>query len=604
MKQNMSSISETARLVSPFIMVNPPTSKKTSRYQSFLRWFLLDSWMLEYLAMTVSISALLSIVITLVLYNGKPLNDWPYSIQFNTVLSVLATGMKGFLLVPVCSCLSQLKWLWYARQTKSLHDFQTFDDASRGPWGALKLFFRLKSWHMASIGSIITLLSLASDAFVQQSVSYPTRFHSRNNYTATLPYSQYFDSYDTGMGYDGPHAPDGATYTAQRLLAAIYDGVFSGNLTRSASAITGYCPVGNCSFQSFASLAVCSHCENVTSLLQLSDASIQSGRNIGVGHSYNISLPNGHRLVSTEWDAAYINITASKGPSSLPYMPFPVNSEALSVYQSPGTISNISVIAGNDPSSLSYPVAWDCVLSFCARSYNASQSLGIFNEIPIDVFDELKSTVRPEDDIINQTITFDVPLSHLKTIGSRNRTFSMDPAASRALQNSLGEIFAGKSMRGSSGHLEFTSGVAQGFYYNGVDNVVMTMADVADALTNLIRVSSGQHVEGLVSIVETYIQVQWWWLLLPLIMLIMGTVFLALTVLRTHNSGVPSWRSSVLAIMEHGVNTYYHEETGVDRENGSEGKEKISDLEVWAKDVSIRLRRRGLWGREFGLTVT
>lgn len=92
--------------------------------------------------------------------------------------------MKGFLLMPVCACLSQLNWLWYTRQAKALEDFQIFDVASRGPWGAVQLLFRLDFWHMASIGSLVTLLSLASDAFVQQSVSYPLRMDSQGDNTA------------------------------------------------------------------------------------------------------------------------------------------------------------------------------------------------------------------------------------------------------------------------------------------------------------------------------------------------------------------------------------------------------------------------------------
>jgi Protein of unknown function (DUF3176) len=159
--------------------------------------------------------------------------------------------------MPVCACLSRLKWLWYTRKVKSLQDFQTFDMASRGPWGAIQLLFRLKFWHIASIGSLVTLLSLVSDSFVQQSVSYPPRISSQINGIATVPYAQGFGSNNT------PNED-----ISQNLLAAIYDGVFAKNLTRSSSSLTACCPTGNCTFPSYASLAVCSHCQNVTAFLR------------------------------------------------------------------------------------------------------------------------------------------------------------------------------------------------------------------------------------------------------------------------------------------------------------------------------------------------
>jgi len=140
---------------------------------------------------------------------------------------------------------------------------------------------------------------------------------------------------------------------------------------------------------------------------------------------------------------------------------------------------------------------------------------------------------------------------------------------------------------------------------------VATLANIAHALTNAMRVSSGQQVQGEVHIEEAHIQVQWLWLIYPLVMLILGAIFLALTVWRTRKSGVPSWRSSVLAVMEHGVNTSLYEEIGSSRLSGVDGdpaavvgKETVSDLEVWAEDISVRLRRRGLWNRGYGLSVT
>lgn len=66
---------------------------------------------------------------------------------------------------------------------------------------------------MASIGSLVTLLSLASDAFVQQSVSYPLRMDSQGDNTAGIPYAQSLESYNS--------TPEGAPYASQPLMAAV-----------------------------------------------------------------------------------------------------------------------------------------------------------------------------------------------------------------------------------------------------------------------------------------------------------------------------------------------------------------------------------------------
>lgn len=46
-------------------------------------------------------------------------------------------------LLIVTKAISQLKWVWF-RTEKKLADLETFDRASRGPWGAIKLSFTLR----------------------------------------------------------------------------------------------------------------------------------------------------------------------------------------------------------------------------------------------------------------------------------------------------------------------------------------------------------------------------------------------------------------------------------------------------------------------------
>lgn len=51
--------------------------------------------------------------------------------------------------------IGQLKWKWFLAP-KALIDFETFDLASRGPWGALLLIFRVKARYVAGQLDLIT----------------------------------------------------------------------------------------------------------------------------------------------------------------------------------------------------------------------------------------------------------------------------------------------------------------------------------------------------------------------------------------------------------------------------------------------------------------
>jgi ABC-type lipoprotein release transport system permease subunit len=103
--------------------------------------------------------------------NGKPLSAWTALILLNATISILPTVSKSLLLLSVVECISQSKWNHFARPHRMI-DFDIFDNASRGPLGAVKLLSKrqiLKT--MASLGAIVMLLGLAIDPFVQQLLS-------------------------------------------------------------------------------------------------------------------------------------------------------------------------------------------------------------------------------------------------------------------------------------------------------------------------------------------------------------------------------------------------------------------------------------------------
>jgi hypothetical protein len=111
------------------------------------------------------------------IYDGKEAPQLPYNITLNALISVLSTAAKSSLLFTIAGILGQIKWIWFTER-RELSDIQTFDDATRGPWGALILLCSRSRRPLASLGAAITILALAYDMFLQQLVRYPVVYDS------------------------------------------------------------------------------------------------------------------------------------------------------------------------------------------------------------------------------------------------------------------------------------------------------------------------------------------------------------------------------------------------------------------------------------------
>lgn len=73
----------------------------------------------------------------------------------NSLLALLTTVAKAGLMIPIGAAIGQLKWIWFAQKERPLADFQTFDEASRGPIGSLKLIGRLKGVYVDILCSVV-----------------------------------------------------------------------------------------------------------------------------------------------------------------------------------------------------------------------------------------------------------------------------------------------------------------------------------------------------------------------------------------------------------------------------------------------------------------
>ncbi|KAK0716263.1 hypothetical protein B0H67DRAFT_448388, partial [Lasiosphaeris hirsuta] len=159
-------------------------------------------------------------------------------------------------MIPIIEAISQCKWNWFHTE-HPLSDFETFDTASRGFWGAVTLIWRFKWRSVASLGSVVAILSIVSSPVTQQVIEYPTRLaisQTANNVTTKAVKSWAFDP------NVGPRA------VGETILST----VLTGFLTRLSDPIQPLdvpCPTGACTFPVFNSLGICVKSANISSLL-------------------------------------------------------------------------------------------------------------------------------------------------------------------------------------------------------------------------------------------------------------------------------------------------------------------------------------------------
>ncbi|KAK7960767.1 hypothetical protein PG988_011981 [Apiospora saccharicola] len=126
-------------------------------------------WLTEIGSCLVALGLFVALICVLRQHDSKPLPEWKYDITLNALVSVLTSIFKAAVVLALAGGISQTKWLWYEKP-RPLKDMETFDDASRGPWGCLMLMLDFRSHYVASFGAFLTILAMAGDPFAQQIV--------------------------------------------------------------------------------------------------------------------------------------------------------------------------------------------------------------------------------------------------------------------------------------------------------------------------------------------------------------------------------------------------------------------------------------------------
>lgn len=156
--------------------------------------------------------ACLGVVIrTLVYLDERPIADWKLSITPASFISTFVTVSRFLMLVGVAEGVAQLRWLYYLGGPRRLDHLDSFDSASRGPWGsflfACRHSIRGTVPAIARMGAIVTIIALAMDPFAQQIVYVVQQPQNRTlDDNAWMLATTRFDNQDASVYDDGTYA--------------------------------------------------------------------------------------------------------------------------------------------------------------------------------------------------------------------------------------------------------------------------------------------------------------------------------------------------------------------------------------------------------------
>lgn len=98
-------------------------------------------WVPGTAAWVFSLGLVISIVVVLRAYDGKPLSEWKSSISINASIAILVTLLYISSTKSISICLGQLKWNHF-QKPRPLYDLELLDSAGRSTFGSMHMLLR------------------------------------------------------------------------------------------------------------------------------------------------------------------------------------------------------------------------------------------------------------------------------------------------------------------------------------------------------------------------------------------------------------------------------------------------------------------------------
>ncbi|KAK9357251.1 hypothetical protein V1504DRAFT_481897 [Lipomyces starkeyi] len=418
--------------------------------------------------------------------------------------------------VPLVEGMAQLKWSWF-RDKHRLSDFVLLNSVSQSVAGG--------EWFCFTFCQ-----SLAIGPFAQQVVS----INSRTVPSESPGSIQICTSTETYLDYAEGAGP-GLNLVPLNTIGAIYEGIFQSQSRNSS--VTPACASGNCTFRDYQSLGFCSQCADISS--EVTHEGVCDPSAIGFPNC-TFSLPNG--LALGMLDSSTIIATSGLNLLQVDVNELP-NIVKFTALTSPGLYGSPADVK-----------AAECALYFCVITYHSEVIAGQLTENitstatssnKADYWTTESVAATPGTCIVNGTEK--IPPYH----DGDGCTYIIDGLSGMAMANTLSPLLSGSGTLQVINRPQWSSNTIQAI--DNLDNINNVFTSLSTALTAHARtqVCAGS-ANGTVWIEESYIHVQWSWMIFPAALVGLNAVFFFLTMAKTREQYI--WKSSPLPLLLLGSN--------------------------------------------------
>lgn len=367
--ENQHPSEETFMMSDHKLSIDGNTQKRSRQYT--LKKAARGWWLWEIGGAVLSIGCMIAILIIIPYIHNQPLKNWRFMVAPNTMISTLITVSKTSMLLAVAAGIGQLKWQNFHRSARPISELEIYDEASRGPWGAL--VFGLMSpfrWRdmIAIFGAFVMLSSLTLEPLAQQLLSFETRCVSQDNGIAWISTATTYGQISETTQGDFPQRHYGEYSRLMRGTDALEvhaQYLVLQGLLGSPPSLSYTCSSNECSWSDFSSLGICSTCANVTSNCSIKDIPAQ---NHSTFHGANYTTPRGITLP----------ISVSEVSTGIPAIVTSGNTTSKGA-TGHGDITFVAIANASGPPIFDHSVSeykyrrpdiTECKISWCARFYS------------------------------------------------------------------------------------------------------------------------------------------------------------------------------------------------------------------------------------------
>ncbi|KAL5389328.1 hypothetical protein PMIN02_007408 [Paraphaeosphaeria minitans] len=578
-------------------------------------------------------------------YREQRIPKWPLGLTLNAYISVLAKIASASLLLPVSEAIGQLKWSWFHKgKSKKMWDFEIFDNASRGPWGSLLLLVRTKGRSLAALGAAVTLFALALDPFFQQVVEYPEHWRLQAEGKGQIPRALGYDPFQSDAEYQMAMQ----SVPVDQAMLALAERFFYDNGTvpmNFGKGVRAEVPLGcsnsNCTWPDYETFGVHSECVEATDRLEFKclhktldwiqspqlDPDLLTDPIYPNGTACGWWLKADEPLLMTGYD---VDKNTAHAGEVLLMRTQPLydmySREWLPGYEaklnnSRSPLAHVVIVSGRDLEHThrnDTPIAHECIISWAAKTVRSTYTEGGYSEEVINaVINNTVGTTPWLTDVIPSVnealINYDY--YYLETPiwvqGINGTMYSVNNFTMLAIVTMFDDMFPSTYTLVNSTNIEDAmlryrwwksiNPHTRNMTFNSFlfDNVTTHLELMANAMTNLMR-SASTHTElvhGEAFDQESFVEVRWWWMALPLGLLAFSGIFLLITIIRSdrEQDHVGIYKTSAIATLLFGLPDKMSEKMTSDNKNGTPRAQ--------AKEVKVRWVPKIGW-RFSGMSVS